>query len=173
MKPGPQGRAHRPQLFGSFSVSAQYLGITSPPSVGPPHVRKPPQSGWHEPMLQTIEGPHAVPQVPQFSPSVASVTHCPLHAVCGGGHAGTHCPATHTSVRPHAMSQAPQFARLVAGFTQFEPHIMRGVVHGGGVSIDASILVPVSSVGLDAEHAVSAAAQASASHAVSLFTQSS
>jgi hypothetical protein len=58
---------------------------------------------------------------PQWSASVAVVTHAPLHAVCDAGHWSWHRPVAHTSPRAHAFEHIPQWAASVFVSTQRSP----------------------------------------------------
>ena len=58
---------------------------------------------------------------PQWSASVAVVTHAPPQAVCDAGHWSWHLPVAHTSPRAQAFEHIPQFATSVFVSTQRSP----------------------------------------------------
>ena len=76
----------------------------------------------HAPYRQLVLPEHALPQAPQFLPSVFSSTHLPLHALCPVGHAQV--PLVHCAPLAQPLPQLPQLAVLESTSTHalFVPH---------------------------------------------------
>jgi len=77
----------------------------------------PPQFTTHVPAVQTPPTPHARPQAPQFSGSVARSTQALPHAIRPPEHEAMQNPATQVCPLAHASPHALQLAALVLRFT--------------------------------------------------------
>jgi hypothetical protein len=94
-----QATPQAPQSFGSVSSRThcppQFVVPSGQEQVPPLHCRPPLQ---------------AMPQPPQFAPSLVGSTQAPLHSDRGAGQPGEQVPALQTWPVAHALPQPPQFA---------------------------------------------------------------
>lgn len=105
--------------------SGSHRGSTHPTtqaSSGGPH------DVWHWPIAQTEPGAHAMPHMPQFSRSVASVTHWPWHTAWFIAQLGAQAPETQPLPGAQTMPHMPQFKTSLMVSTQNGP---QAVVVGG------------------------------------------
>ena len=79
------------------------------------------------PPLHTRPASQAVPQAPQFLPSLSRETHTPAQDVWADGH--TQAPPLQIVPPPHAAAQAPQFMASEASSTQAPAQGMRPGAH--------------------------------------------
>ena len=69
------------------------------------------------PAMQALPDPHAVPQLPQFAPSVCRSTPRPLHTLCPEGQLTAQVPLPHTCPEAQVVLHAPQLALSLRVFT--------------------------------------------------------
>jgi hypothetical protein len=119
----PEGHATPALAPLQLPDAPQWLGSFLPSMQAPPHwTRFAPQVVVHVPLLHTVPAPQALPQVPQFSLSVAVLAQYGVPP--SGEHVAKepqvrpHVPFPQTVPGGHALPHSPQLALSVAVLAQ-------------------------------------------------------